>query len=221
MNNTYILIPVYNEAGIIAQVLRDIQKEGFHNIIVVDDGSTDSTIAAAASTGVTVLRHMINRGKGAAIGTAIQAASILEADTIVTIDGDGQHNPRDIRRLINATRQYDVVLGVRTINGTSMPVSRKFANMLGNMATWLFYGVWVNDSQCGFRAYTRKAYAKMKIVNDRYEYDSEVIRELSRHRLTHTEVPVEAKYTHYSLNKQHKQSFGNGIRMIIRLLVSS
>lgn len=218
---TYVVIPVYNEAGVIEEVIRDIKKQGLQNILVIDDGSTDNSAALAAAAGATVLRHMLNRGKGAAVTTAIEAAILLNADSIITMDGDGQHNPHDIPALLAAIKTHDVVLGVRTFNSHVMPLSRRIANFLGNAATWLFYGLWVNDSQCGFRAYSKKAFRKMKTVNDRYEYDSEVIHELAKHKLTYTEVPVEVRYTPYSLNKQYRQSIMNGVRMIVRLLVSS
>lgn len=216
----YVVIPVFNEEHVIGEVLREIKKQGIKHIIVVDDGSTDRTAQEAAAHS-TDLRHMLNRGKGAAAKTAIEAAKLLGADIIVTMDGDGQHNPADIHTMLKTIDDgYDVVLGVRAAD-TSMPASRRFANLLGNIATWILYGLWVNDSQCGFRAYTRKALMKMETLNDRYEYDSEIIRELAVHHLRFAEVPVETRYTAYSMNKRHKQSVVNGLRTLLRMIVSA
>ena len=111
---TYVLIPAYNEGSIIASVIADIQKEGWKYIIVVDDGSTDNTFKVAKETGVVVFRHFLNRGKGAAIKTGFEAAKKLNADIVVTLDADGQHNPKDIKRLVQLLEKgNDVVLGIR------------------------------------------------------------------------------------------------------------
>ncbi len=96
-----IVIPAYNESEVIADVIREIQNTGEYQIIVVDDGSKDATFEKAASyPGVIALRHKINRGKGAATKTGIVAANRLGADIVVTMDGDGQHDPTDIEALI-------------------------------------------------------------------------------------------------------------------------
>jgi glycosyltransferase involved in cell wall biosynthesis len=120
----WIVLPAYNEAKIIQDVLREIQAVGYRNIIVVDDGSSDDTYEKVqAMDGVISLRHPINRGKGAATKTGIEAAKLLGAGIIVTMDSDGQHNPSDIARLIEPiTKNHcDVVLGTRLKNPKGMP----------------------------------------------------------------------------------------------------
>lgn len=218
----YIIIPAFNEEKVIQEVLAEIKKAGYGNIIVIDDGSADNTHRKAAEVpGVVALKHFLNRGKGAAVKTGIEAAKKLGADVVVTMDGDGQHNPEDISKmlqLINAGK--DVVLGTRLKNPKGMPFYKILANYLGNFFTWMIYGLWVTDSQSGFRAYSKKSIRLIETKTDRYEYDSEVIREISRNKLKYTEVPIEVRYTEYSMNKKHKMNFKNGLKTLIKMMLS-
>lgn len=220
--NPYVIIPVFNEEQVISSVISSVRKQGFKNIIVVDDGSSDGTYVSARNAGAIVLKHALNRGKGAAVKTGIEAAKILGASSIITMDGDGQHKATDIARILKPlSKGSDVVLGTRMKNPKGMPFLRTLANTAANIATWMFYGLWVTDSQCGFRAYSARAMEEIRTTTDRYEYDSEVIREMARRRLTFAEVPIEATYTTYSLGKKEKQSFANGILTLFHVIRSS
>lgn len=217
----WIVIPAYNEEKVIQDVIREIQSAGYTNIIVVDDGSADDTYAKARKIpGVVTLKHKLNRGKGAATKTGIEAAKLLGADIIVTMDGDGQHNPHDIYRLVEPIQNNhcDVVLGTRLQNPEGMPLYKIIANHIGNIVTWYFYGLMVSDSQSGFRAYSRHASELINTKTDRYEYDSEVIREIYIYKLKYKEVPIEVRYTDYSMGKVHKQSFTNGVKTFYKIV---
>ncbi len=220
--NTFIVMPAYNEAPAIADAIHEVAACGYSRIIVVDDGSADDTWETArAIDGVVAIRHCLNRGKGAAVKTGIEAAKLLGADRVVTMDADGQHNPHEIDAMVDLIdRGYDVVLGTRLRNPRGMPLHKLAANLVGNCATWVLYGLWVTDSQSGFRAYSRRAIDKIETRTDRYEYDTEVIREIKRHRLTFTEMPIEVRYTPDSTSKRNRQSIKNGVKTLIRLLVS-
>ncbi len=214
-----ILIPAFNEDPVIAEVITDIKKKGYNQILVVDDGSLDHTYRTAKETGVVVVRHFLNRGKGAAVKTGLEAAKIMNADVVVTIDADGQHNPGEIKIFLQQLKKgYDIVLGSRSFESKNMPLFNRLANKFGNLFTWLIYGLWVNDSQSGFRAFSKKALHTLNTSSDRYDYDSEVIQQISYHKLSFTEVPISVKYTQYSRNKKTKQSFLNGIKTVFSLL---
>ncbi|KAB2891959.1 MAG: glycosyltransferase family 2 protein [Desulfobulbaceae bacterium] len=216
-----IVIPAYNESEVIAEVIKEIRDAGEYRIVVVDDGSSDATYQAAkACAGVVALRHRINRGKGAATKTGIMAANRLGADIIVTMDGDGQHDPTDIRALIQPIREKacDVVLGTRPKVKGEMPYIKIIANRIGNIVTWLLYGMHVSDSQSGFRAYSHFAASIIDTKADKYEYDSKVIREINNNRLRFTEVPIQVRYTAYSMGKVQKQGFINGIKTLVRMI---
>ncbi|PIP24085.1 MAG: glycosyltransferase family 2 protein [Candidatus Nealsonbacteria bacterium CG02_land_8_20_14_3_00_37_10] len=217
----YIAIPAFNEGEIIDKVISKIKSVGFDNIIVIDDGSSDETFLKASEAGVVVFKHLINRGKGAAVKTGIEAAKILSADIVITMDADGQHNPADAERMIDLIHSgYDVVLGTRLKKGKGMPSYKILANYLGNFFTWLIYGLWVSDSQSGFRAYSKKAIYLIDTKTDRYEYDSEIIKEIKRNKLKFVEVPIEVHYTEYSMNKKHKQNLKNGLKTLIKMIIS-
>jgi len=217
----FIVIPVFNEEKIIEGVIGEIQSYNYQNLIVVDDGSADKTAEKSALLkNVITLRHKINRGKGAATKTGIEAAKLLGADIIVTIDGDGQHDPKDIENLVKPIlqNQADVSLGTRLINPKGMPWYKIIHNKVGNLITWYLFGLWVTDSQSGFRAYSRKAMEKINTLGDRYEYESEVIREIYIHKLTFKEIPIQVRYTDYSMNKPEKQTFFNGVKTAGKML---
>lgn len=217
----HIVIPAYNEADVIADVVREVQAAGDYTIIVVDDGSRDATFKMAGSLAdVIALRHKINRGKGAATKTGIVAANKLDADIVVTMDGDGQHDPGDIEALIQpiCAGECDVVLGTRPKVKGEMPFIKIIANKIGNIVTWLLYGIHVSDSQSGFRAYSRFAATIIDTKADKYEYDSKVIREINNNRLKFTEVPIKVRYTDYSMGKPQKQGFINGLKTLVRMI---
>lgn len=223
MQNVFIVIPAYNESQIIQEVITEVRKTGDYSIIVVDDGSKDGTNQlAAACDGVVVLRHKINRGKGAATKTGIVAANQLGADIVVTMDGDGQHDPSDIPALVGPIidGECDVVLGTRPKKNGEMPFLKIIANKIGNSITWLLYGIHVADSQSGFRAYSHYAATIIDTKADKYEYDSKVIREINNNRLKFTEIPIKVRYTEYSMRKPHKQGFINGIKTLVRMIWS-
>src|SRR3990172_1675527 len=220
-NKIFIVIPAYNEETVIQDVIREVKNSGYENIIIVDDGSPDDTFKKASEIqGIIALRHKINRGKGAATKTGIEAAKLLGAEIIVTMDGDGQHDPEDISRLIAPIKSgdCDVVLGTRLKNPAGMPWHKILQNKVGNLITWYLFGLWVTDSQSGFRAYSKHAAEMMNTKGDRYEYDSEVILEIYTHDLKFTEVPIKVRYTQYSMGKLHKQGFANGIKTFYRMV---
>jgi UDP-N-acetylglucosamine---dolichyl-phosphate N-acetylglucosaminyltransferase len=217
----YIIIPVYNESGIIKEVVNDIKRSGYDKIIIVDDRSNDDTYGILKDIrDITVLRHKINRGKGAATKTGIEAAKLAGADIIVTMDGDGQHDPDDIKNLIDPiiNDNYDVVLGTRLKNTAGMPWYKIIQNKIGNIITWYLFGLYVTDSQSGFRAYSRQAVEKINTRGDRYEYDSEVIREIYIYKLKYKEAPIKVRYTEYSMGKIQKQGFMNGLKTLYKML---
>ncbi len=217
----FIVIPAFNESLVIKEVISEIQRAGYENIIVVDDGSTDSTFSAANSIpDIIALRHKINRGKGAAIKTGIVAACLCDPDIVVTMDGDGQHDPDDIKKLIKpiVDDSCEVVLGTRMTNSGGMPFIKIVANKIGNICTLLLYGMLVTDSQSGFRAYSKYAATIIDTKADKYEYDSKIIREINHNKLRFCEIPISVRYTAYSLAKPHKQGFVNGLKTLGRMV---
>jgi UDP-N-acetylglucosamine---dolichyl-phosphate N-acetylglucosaminyltransferase len=214
-----VVVPAYNEEGPIAGVITNLRAAGYERVLVVDDGSTDGTVEQARQAGAMVIRHAINRGLGGGIGTGFAAAQWLKATALVTIDADGQHDPRELDALLAPVlaNEADVVVGSRVRQRQEMPWYRRCANQLANCLTFMIFGKWSSDSQSGLRAFSRTAIERMEIKTSGFEVSSEVIGEVGRLGLRYTEVPIRAIYTEYSLSKG--QSFGNGIRTLAHLIL--
>lgn len=213
---TVAIIPAYNEEKTIAEVLNGTRLF-VDEIIVVDDGSSDRTAQIAKSKNVIVVSHVINRGLGAAIQTGFETAKKLKADIVITLDADGQHDPSEISKFIQAINQgADVVIGSRMLNKGGMPWYRRVANWLGNIVTFFLFGALVTDSQSGFRAFNRLALDKIKIKTNRMEVSSELIAESKANKLNIKEVSIKAIYTDYSLSKG--QGFFVGLKTLLKLV---
>jgi UDP-N-acetylglucosamine---dolichyl-phosphate N-acetylglucosaminyltransferase len=216
---TTIVMPAYNEEKMIAAAISSLKAQGYHEIIVVDDGSRDRTAEIALASGAIVYRHSINRGLGGALGTGIRAALMTDAEIIVTFDSDGQHDARDIAKLIAPimSGKADAVIGSRLLKPKGMPIVRRIGNFGLNLLTWGLFGIWTTDSQSGLRAFSREAAGKIQINTNRMEVSSEIIKEIGRNKLRFREVPVKAIYTEYSL--QHGQSNLNALRIVSKLIL--
>lgn len=210
-------LPAYNEETVIAQVIKGLKAKGFSHIVVVDDCSKDNTFYRARAAGAIVLRHVINRGAGAATGTLIAYAKETGAKYLLLMDSDGQHSVEDALQLTKHASKYDVIIGSRLLKKTSeMPIHRKIANVTGSLVTFFFFGIFVRDSQTGFKLLNRKAIESIDLSFDRFEFASEMLSEMSRNKLTFKEIPIQVIYTDYSLS--HGQSILNGFRMILRFI---
>ncbi len=219
-SNIFVVIPAYNEDKAIYSVVKKTRSLGLQNIIVVNDGSTDNTLSTSLNAGAQCISHKINRGKGAATKTGIEAAKKLDAQIVVTIDGDGQHDPGDINNLIKPiiNCQADVVLGTRSFNLKTMPLTKIAQNYTANLVTKLLYGYSVSDSQSGFRAYSRRALEVIETKSDSYEYESEIVREINWHKLSYSEIPIKTKYTTHSTTKTSRQSLKNGLKTLYKMI---
>ena len=218
---TVALIPAWNEERVIAGVVREAAKH-VDVVIVVDDGSTDQTVACARAAGATVVPHALNCGTGAATMTGIVAARTMGADVVVTIDADGQHNPDDIPRLIEPIikQNADLVIGSRFIGSKiTVPLIRRIFNGLGNIFTYLVTGKYVSDSQSGYKAFGPAAVAKIHLRLAGFEFCSEIIREAANHNWHVIEIPIKVIYSEYTMAKG--QSFSRGVITAGKMLLRS
>ena len=216
-----IVLPARNEETTVADVLRGIPRTiGSWNVVplLVDDGSEDATGDAARAAGAFVVRHFINLGVGAATRTGLLAAQELDADAVVTMDADGQHDPADIEGLVRSMEEgeFDIVIGNRMLDPVGMPLSRIAANWLLNAITFIVYRGSVSDSQSGFKCLSRRALQRIELKADGYAICSEIIGEIFSKGLKYKSLPVKVVYTGYSQAKG--QHFLNGINIILQLL---
>ncbi len=147
-----ILIPAYNEGPVVGEVIGALRDAApWHEIILVDDGSSDDTGRHAVTAGATVLRHPYNKGNGAAVKTGIRAAT---GEYVLVIDGDGQHKPDDARRIVGLLGEYDLVVGARASHTQATGVRRLGNGMLNAFATYMT-GRQIPDLTSGFRGARR------------------------------------------------------------------
>ena len=152
-HGVFFVVPAYNESACVADVVTRLRAQ-HSRVLVVDDGSTDGTAAAAQAAGAVVLRHLINRGQGAALKTGIDYALAEGAEIIVTFDSDGQHQLEDVEGLIAPVREgrCNVALGSRFLNQeTRVPLLRKVTLKLGVLFTRLVSRIKVTDTHNGLR----------------------------------------------------------------------
>lgn len=214
-----VAIPAYNEQLVIRGVIDRISSRVLGknvDVLVIDDGSTDGTVEIVKKTRAIVLSHPINRGLGAALGTAFEFARRKNYDFLVTLDGDGQHDPAEIESLVKPilSGQADFVVGSRVFK-KGMPKSRRILTLMASLATLIFVGVWTTDSQSGFRAFSKKAIENIFIEVDRMEISSDFFNQARLKRLRIKEIPIKPIYTDYSLKKG--QNFFNSFNIISRL----
>jgi polyprenyl-phospho-N-acetylgalactosaminyl synthase len=206
----FFVIPAFNEERSIGKVVSDLLKAGYGNILVIDDGSKDNTYGVAKKSNATVLKHIINRGQGAALKTGIDFALKEGADVIVTFDSDGQHRVEDLPAMLKPVLEgkVDVALGSRFLQKTDMPFGRRVLLKGSILVQWIFYGVKLSDAHNGFRVLSREAAKKIEINSDRMEHASEILEEIVKKRIKYKEVPVVIRYTDYSMNKGHASFMG-------------
>ncbi len=212
----FAVVPAYNEAGQIGQVIADLVTQlPAEQIVVVDDGSTDATTATAQRSGVVVLQHPINRGQGAALQTGTDYAVAAGADIIVHFDADGQHQAKEIPEWTAPIEQgkADVVIGSRFLGKQQhLPWSKRLFFRV--VIPWhnLFIGLPLTDLHNGTRVLSRSAAQQIRITQDRMAHNSEISSQIAHLGLRYTEVPVEILYHHYG------QSIGSSWRIIRDLL---
>ncbi len=217
--DVFVVIAAYNEERAIEEVAGGVTKL-YPNVVVVDDGSRDRTFQAAQRGASFVLRHAVNRGQGAALQTGIAFALSKGAKFIVTFDADGQHRVEDIQHMVApiAKRDCDITLGSRFLGNTiDMPTSRKITLKLGMLFTRFVSQIDLTDAHNGFRAFSRRAAEKIDIKLDRMAHASEIIDIVQATGLPYREIPVEIRYTEYSLAKG--QSASGAFRIVIQYLL--
>lgn len=216
---TWVVIPLYNEASVIHDVVTGL-RASFAHIVCVDDGSSDGSAAVAADAGAIVVTHPVNLGQGAALQTGIEYVLQHPAEYIVTFDADGQHRVEDAVAMVAEARARDlaIVFGSRFLDNRTKPgwlkrVILKTAVWVTNQTT----GLRLTDAHNGLRVIRRDAAERVKLKQDRMAHATEIVLQLGNSGLPWAEYPVELLYTDYS--KAKGQSVLNSINILVDLVV--
>lgn len=229
MTSLLIVIPLYNEADRIVSVLRRLRDVSPADIMVVDDGSTDGSAATVRASGIHLphlICHRRNRGYGIALRTGFRFASEQGYDVVITFDADGQHDPRDIPRLLEALPNADIVSGSRFHPDSprvgTPPRERLRANQRLAELVRQHTGYEITDSACGFKAYRAAALAQLCITEAGYAMPYQVWGQAARAGLTVCEVPVTMIYERAG-NAQEMElgSLDESIRQCERILLKA
>jgi hypothetical protein len=209
---TIVVIPCYQGARSVGEVVRGARGSGLP-VVVVDDGSTDGSGAAAEAAGATVLRHPANRGKGAALASGFAYARKLGADAVLTMDADGQHDPAEIRNLV-AAHEADpraLVVGVRSFAQKDMPRRSRVGNRISTYWISLYARTQYSDTQSGFRVYPRAMF-DVPLKSTKFDTETELLLRAAKMGVPLVEVPVKTIYA-----ADHASHF-HGVRDTLRVM---
>lgn len=198
MNNYMVVIPAYNEADTIRDLVQRVLVQ-VGRVVVVDDGSTDDTLNELQGLPVELLCHSSNQGKAASLRDGMRHARALGASAVVTLDGDGQHAPEDLPRLIECAARHpgELVIAARRSNLEAAPPARLFANRFADFWVSWAAGQRIVDSQSGYRLYPEEVIDRLDIPCDRargFVFESEVLIEAARKGISVVSMGIAAHY---------------------------
>ena len=189
-----VCIPAFNEESCLGDVIAEAKKHA-DSVVVCDDGSSDNTSKIAVSNGAKLIRHETNLGKGAAMKSLFDYAKNHNADLVVMIDGDGQFKANEIPLLIKPILNgYDVVIGNRFSKNSEMPNYRAFGNKVLDKMTNIAADLPFEDTQSGFRSYSKKAINSISVQSSGFGSDAEILVNAAQKDLKITDVPVSVLY---------------------------
>lgn len=215
-----VVIPAYNAGKTLTGLLQRLKPLGLPTV-VVDDGSRDETAAVAIREGHFVISHLANRGKGAALRTGFDYAVKMGFEAVITLDSDGQHDPQDIPRLLDAAalNGHHIIIGRRTQDLERMPLIRRWTN---HTMSWIVSRLTrqaIPDSQCGFRVIHRDVLTQISLTGRRFDLETEILLAAARRGWRVRSVPIRTIYEQHS---SHIHPIIDGLRffrLVLRYLV--
>lgn len=236
MQSAVFIVPAFQAAATVEEVVRGLQRAwrlAFDELlpearaawsaepicVVIDDGSWDGTGQRAAAAGALVLRHEVNRGKGAALGTGLTWAEAHGHEMVVSVDADGQHPPEEAVRLMLLDAPRDaLVLGVRDLVRDGAPWPNRFSNGFSNLFLSLYGRMRLQDTQCGLRRYPVRRTLELRPQDSGYAFEAEVVLRMARLRLPIVQEPVRVIYPPEDQRVSHFHSVRDPARIVRRVL---
>jgi glycosyltransferase involved in cell wall biosynthesis len=220
VQDTWFVIPLFNEGQVIADVVRDVRTT-FPNVVCIDDGSSDDSAAAAQAAGAVVVRHPVNLGQGAALQTGFEyALSQPGMRWVVTFDADGQHQVSDVQAMLAKAEAEDlqVVFGSRFLDDrTDAGVLKRVVLRLAVAYTNLTTRTKLTDAHNGLRVISRDVVSRLSITQNRMAHASELVAQIGALDVRYGESPVHVLYTDYSRSKG--QSLWNAVNILAELIL--
>jgi glycosyltransferase involved in cell wall biosynthesis len=217
---TAVLIPALNAAQTLGQLIAGLMPfVGIESVVVVDDGSSDETAAIAKAAGAVVLSHGVNRGKGAALRTGFQyVLSSSRDDSVITMDADLQHDPKDVPTFLSAwhSGNLDLILGHRRKIGSGMPAHRILSNTITSALVSARTGVKIRDSQTGFRLIARRVLSSIEVQADGYEAETEILIKAALKGFRIGSVPIATIYSGAPSHMTHWKTTKRFLRVLLK-----
>ncbi len=207
---TCVIIPTYNEVKHLGSLLHEV-KNYLSDIIVINDGSSDSTAQVAASCGAVVITNLHNQGKGASLIKGFAYALEAGFESVLVMDGDGQHRPQDIPKFLAAAQDasWGLIVGNRMHDPRHMPVVRRLTNSIMSWYISRIVGRSIPDSQCGFRMIRKEALSRFNFSTTKFEIETEMFIEAARLGIAIVSVPIQSVYQD---EKSHINPFTDTVR---------
>lgn len=209
-----LIIPVFNEEKNLYQTLKNtLEHFKSKDIIVANDGSIDNTMDIVRNrTTVEYISEPINKGKGYILRKGCDYAFAHGADAVIVMDGDGQHSPEMLPYFVKQLKEYDVVLSYR--DGRGAPVFKQIGNFGINLVTKLLYFKNIKDTQCGFRAFTKKGYQACRWSNNNYSMESETISLMLKKKIKFTQIQIPTIY----LDPNKGTKISDGFKIMLNVI---
>lgn len=211
-----VLLPAFNEGLNIGRLIEKI-AHFVPDVIVVDDGSTDSTSECALDKGAHVIRHSRRLGKGAALRSGFEYILKKGYDAVITMDSDNQHDPQEIPKFIKSLKDSSsgIIVGNRMLEKVKMPLLRKITNMAMSFILSLFMKQFVPDTQCGFRLIRKEVLSKINLTSRNFEIESEILIKAKQKNFEIESIPIKTIYLN---KKSHINPLLDTLRFIILLI---
>jgi len=192
-----VLIPAYNEELTIGKLVKDLKNKA-DKIIVVNDGSTDSTAEEAEKNGAIVLHHQKRKGKGETLKTGFDYILKNDYQAVLTMDGDGQHLPLEVGKFIETFKKSSdnigMIIGFRRRNIRKMPLDRLLTNWFTSTVVSLFCHQRIPDTQCGFRLIRTSALQRIKLLTSHFDTESEILVKIAKRGFKISSIPIKIIY---------------------------
>lgn len=219
MVRTWVVIPMYNEATSVGNVIGELRRH-FAHIVCIDDGSSDGSADAARAAGAVVVQHPINLGQGASLQTGFDyAVSDPQMSEVLTFDADGQHQVADAIGMVEKLRaeKLNVVVGSRFLDDrTQLSTAKRLVLRVAAFYTRVTTGMALTDAHNGLRVLNRELLSKVNLQQNRMAHASELIDQIGGHKASWAEYPTHIIYTDYSKGKG--QSLLNSVNILVELL---